>query len=96
MIYTIKFRESAAKEWNKLDPSLRRQFAKKLKERAANPRIDAAKLKGIPNCYKIKLRAVGYRLIYEVLDEEIIIVVCAVGKRDRSEIYDIAMRRLGF
>jgi mRNA interferase RelE/StbE len=39
MIYTIKFRESAAKEWDKLDKTLQQQFAKKLKKCCENPHI---------------------------------------------------------
>jgi len=37
--------------------------------------------------YKIKLRASGYRLVYEVIDQEICVMVIAVGKRDKSEVY---------
>ena len=39
MTYQIKFRESAAKEWEKLDHSIRRMFAKKLEERAYQARL---------------------------------------------------------
>lgn len=46
------------------------------------------------NCYKIKLRASGYRLVYEVIDSEIIIVVVAVGKRNRNDVYDSAKERV--
>ncbi|MDO5667746.1 MAG: hypothetical protein Q4G44_07995 [Alcaligenaceae bacterium] len=28
----------------------------------------SARLSGMPDCYKIKLRSVGYRLIYQVND----------------------------
>ncbi len=31
MTYTVKFREDALKEWNKLDKTIQQQFAKKLK-----------------------------------------------------------------
>ena len=45
------------------------------------------------NRYKIKLRSVGYRLVYEVRDNEMIVVVIAVGKRERSEVYGLADNR---
>ena len=32
--------------------------------------------------YKIKLRAVGYRLVYEVIDDELVVIVIEVGRRD--------------
>ncbi len=45
------------------------------------------------NRYKIKLRGVGYRLVYEVRDNELVIMVIAVGKRERSEVYRLADNR---
>ena len=45
------------------------------------------------NRYKIKLRGVGYRLVYDVRDNELIIVVIAAGKRERSEVYRLADNR---
>ncbi len=44
--------------------------------------------------YKIKLRASGFRLVYEVMDNVLIIAVVAVGKRERSEAYELASNRL--
>ena len=46
------------------------------------------------DCYKIKLRSAGYRLIYQVRDLEILVSVVAVGKRDRNQVYNIAAKRL--
>jgi mRNA interferase RelE/StbE len=39
------------------------------------------------------LRASGYRLVYEVDDEAIVIYVIAVGKRDRGIVYKKAEKR---
>jgi mRNA interferase RelE/StbE len=47
----------------------------------------------MPDCYKIKLRSSGYRLVYEVIDERIVVSVVAVGKRERSEVYERARKR---
>jgi len=94
MTYKIKFREAAAKEWQKLDREIQQQFAKKLKKCCENPHIPSAKLRGMPNCYKIKLRASGFRLVYEIIDECLIIAVVAVGKRERGDIYQLASQRL--
>ncbi|MBU9854367.1 type II toxin-antitoxin system RelE family toxin [Rahnella bonaserana] len=94
MTYTIKFRESAAKEWDKLDKALQQQFAKKLKKCCENPHVPSAKLRGMPGCYKIKLRASGFRLVYEVIDNVLIIAVVAVGKRELSDVYQLASERL--
>lgn len=48
----------------------------------------------MPNCYKIKLRAIGYRLVYEVIDSRVVVTVIAVGKRERSKVYGAAAKRL--
>lgn len=72
----------------------RLQFAKKLKERVNQPRVEADKLKGMPDCDKIKLRTAGYRLVYEVVDECLVVTVVAVGKRERNKAYTAAAGRL--
>lgn len=93
--YELDFNVKALKEWRKLDSSIRLQFAKKLKERLNQPRVEADKLKGMPDCYKIKLRTAGYRLVYEMVDERLVVTVVAVGKRERNKAYSVASGRLG-
>jgi len=93
MNYRIKFLPSALKEWKKLAPPIQKQFKKKLEERMTNPRNKASQLRGFKDVYKIKLRSVGYRLVYEVSESEIVIYVIAVGKRDRGLVYSKAEER---
>ena len=93
MTYKLKFLPAAMKEWGKLAPPLRSQFKKKLAERLENPHIPSAKLKGYDNIYKIKLRTAGYRLAYEVIDDEIVVYVLAIGKRDRDAVYKTLRKR---
>lgn len=45
-------------------------------------------------CYKIKLQKLGYRLIYRVLDEKLIVLVISVAKRDGEPVYKAAIKRL--
>ena len=90
MTYNLEFLDIALKEWRKLSPALREQFKKKLSERLKNPRVPAARLHGHTDRYKIKLRASGYRLVYQVIDEKIVLLVIAVGKRESSEVYQMA------
>ena len=92
MTYKLKFFESAYKEWQKLDPHVRKHFKMHLKKRLQNPCIESAKLRGYPNLYKIKLRSVGYRLAYLVEDRTISVYVICVGRR--FKIYEILNRRL--
>ena len=94
MIYKLLFRQDAEKEWKKLDNTIKLQFKKKLKERLLNPRIESARLNGMKDCYKIKLRSAGYRLVYEVRESEIVVSIVAIGKRDRNQVYKIASKRI--
>ena len=93
MTYNLKFKKQAFKEWQKLDINLRIQFKKKLKEILQNPCIPALSLSGKKHRYKVKLRNAGYRLVYEVRKEELIVIVIAIGKRERNCIYKIADNR---
>lgn len=93
MSYRLKFLPSALKEWNKLGSTIREQLKKKIQERLIQPVVPNDRLHGFQNHYKIKLRSSGYRLVYELEDASISIIVIAVGKRDRSEVYNKAKRR---
>ena len=93
MSYELDFLEEALEEWNKLNPSIKHPLKKKLMKVLENPRVPKNKLSGHPNRYKIKLRSVGYRLVYEVIDEEIVVLVIAVGKRENNAVYNTAGSR---
>lgn len=83
MTYKLKFLPAAAKQWKKLSHPIQSQFKKKLAERLKNTRVAWSKLSGFDSVYKIKLRLAGYRLAYEVVDDEILVYVLALGKREK-------------
>ena len=91
--YKLKFLLTALKEWKKLDPTIQGQLKKKLKERLQDPYVEASLLHGFENHYKIKLKASGYRLVYEVIKKEIVVLVIVVGKRDKNQVYKKAAQR---
>ena len=93
MSYKLKFLPTALKKWKKLDNTIQVQLKKKLKERLGAPHIPSSQLSGFENHYKIKLSASGYRLVYEVIDEEIYVLVIAIGKRDKSMVYKKSKKR---
>jgi mRNA interferase RelE/StbE len=64
-----------------------------LAERLENPHHASSKLSSQKARYKIKLRAIDYRLVYEVRDNELIVVVVSVGKRERNIVYKNAAQR---
>ena len=93
MTYELAFLEVSLKEWGKLDRNIKNQFKKKLEERLETPRVQSAKLHGHDDRYKIKLRSIGYRLVYQVNDDVLIVLVVAVGKRERNAVYKAAESR---
>ena len=94
MTYSLVFDARALKEWQKLGDTVRQQLKKKLAEVLLNPRIEANRLHSLPDCYKIKLRSSGYRLVYQVLDHEVVVFVVAVDRREREQAYRKADERL--
>lgn len=68
--YQLQFLPAAKAEWDKLDGSIRQQFA------------------------KVLLRSAGFRLVYRVNDDALVLLTIAVGKRDKSAVYDAAKLRM--
>lgn len=95
MTYKLKFHPLALKEWSKLGGTVQTQLKKKLAPLLIEPEpeVVASRLRGFENHYKIKLRTSGYRLVYEVINDELVVLVIAVGKRDKSSVYDQAKKR---
>ncbi|MCW7755487.1 type II toxin-antitoxin system RelE/ParE family toxin [Desulfobotulus sp. H1] len=93
MTYKLTFLPVALKEWKKLDPSIRVQLKKKLEEIIQNPKIPANRLRQFENHYKIKLKSSGYRLVYEVIESEIVVLVIVIGKREGNKVYEVAKLR---
>ena len=93
MSYKLEFVRDAFKEWKALDVSIQKQFKKKLVERLQEPEVASARLYGAQNRYKIKLRSAGFRLVYEVHQQEVLVLVVAVGKRERNAVYKAAAKR---
>jgi len=94
MTYELIFKTEALDEWKKLDNSIKIQLKKVLSKRLESPRVESAKLSSMQDCYKIKLRTTGYRLVYHVKDQTITVTVIAVGRRDKNSVYENAIKRL--
>ena len=76
--------EEVLGEWQQLDDSVKSQFKKRLSEQLIEPRIPSSRLSGHPGRYKIKLRHLGYRLVYEVPDERVVVPVVTLSSSPRS------------
>ena len=78
--------KNSSSEVNYINPMI--MLKKQLQKRLINPRVTSAKLHGdLDNFYKIKLRTLGYRLVYEVIDHKLVVLVIAVGKRNQDSVY---------
>lgn len=93
--YRLKFLPEALDEWNTLDGSVKEVLRKALKKRLDQPRTPGAQLHDdLRDCYKIKLRKQGYRLVYSVEDDALVVLVLAIDKRENMAAYRSAVERL--
>jgi mRNA interferase RelE/StbE len=68
---------------------------KLLKKRLDNPHVPGGALHGeLEGHYKIKLRKQGFRLVYAVEDDALVVMVMAVDKREDGLVYRSALARL--
>jgi len=93
--YRLKFLPPALDEWRALDGSVKEVLRKLLKKRLEQPRVPGAELHGpLRDCYKIKLLKQGYRLVYQIEDDVLVVLVLAIAKREDSVVYRLAVERL--
>ena len=93
--YRLQFVPSAWAEWQSLDGSVKEPLRKLLKKRLDNPHVPGAELHGaLAGYYKIKLKKQGYRLVYGVQDDILMVMVMAVDKREDSAAYQSALARV--
>jgi len=92
-MYTIKLTLVAAETIQKLDSNAQRQVINKIEALKQEPLLLGKPLQGPLKGYR-SIRAAGqrYRIIYNVIEEEIIVIIVAVGIRksgDKKDIYEL-------
>ena len=93
--YRLKFLPEALAEYQGLDGSVRATLKKLLAKRLDSPHVPGGELHGgLINCYKIKLLKQGVRLVYQVEDDALVVLVLAVDRREDNAVYKSAMARL--
>jgi mRNA interferase RelE/StbE len=86
--FRLKFVPDAWREWQALDGSIKLALKPLLAKRLQNPHLPGALLhRELAGCYKIKLLKQGYRLVYVVEDDELVVLVLSVGKREDNAAY---------
>ena len=83
MTYTVNIKPIAQRYLKKLSFSLQIRITKKLKGLETNPHQGTKKLQGYNNRYRIRMG--DYRIIYEIHDNILVVVVVEIGHR--SDIY---------
>jgi mRNA interferase RelE/StbE len=93
LMYKIKLTKIAAENLKKIDKKTLEQILKKIDSLKKEPNLIGKQLKG-PLKELRSVRAAGqrYRIIYKVINEEIIVIIIAVGIRkagDKKDIYEL-------
>ena len=101
-MYNIKLTKIAAENIQKIEKKSREKILSRISQLKDEPLLLGKALKGPLKEYR-SIRAAGqrYRIIYQVLENEIIVIVVAVGIRktgDKKDIYELMKKyiKVGF
>lgn len=84
--YSFKIKRRVLKTLRSLDKPVKERFYNKLMERCRNPHVPSAALHGdLAGCYKIRVG--HWRLVYQVIDKELVLLVILLGERDNDDVY---------
>lgn len=104
MPWEVEFAEEAKRDFRKLDPYNRKVVLKAIEKTAERPlpppdgigkplgNHASSKLSGF---FKIKLKNLGYRVVYSLIREKETMRVIVISIRDDDEVYREAERRIG-
>ncbi len=85
MPYQIKISDKARHLLKKLSDDLKEKMIAAIETLAVQPRPNGCKkLKGYQDTYRIRIG--NYRIVYQIKDKELLVLVLNLGKRDN--IYD--------
>jgi mRNA interferase RelE/StbE len=92
-MYSIKLTQIAAEQLKAIESNTLDQILHKIESLKQEPLLLGKPLKGLLREYR-SIRAAGqrYRIIYRVLNEEIVVIIVAVGIRkegDKKDIYEL-------
>ena len=98
MTYEIKFHEDALEEFLVLDGSVHKLVAKQIAKIADAPELgeELGNKNGIDltGCHKMYACQKKIRIVYEILENQIIMHIISVGKREDTQAYKSALLRL--
>lgn len=80
MAYNLEIKSSALKSLKKIPQPHRRRISKRIDQLAVDPRSqDAKKLSGEETLYRVRVG--DYRIVYEIKDDILLVLVIRIGSR---------------
>ena len=98
MPYKVVLTADAAQDFRSLDKSVKDQVARQLKKLGTSPELGEhlGRKAGLDltGYYKLYAARKAIRIIYRIVELEVIVEVVAIGKREDMAVYREAVRRL--
>lgn len=98
MRYKVLLTEEAAVDFRNLDGSVKQQVAVQLRKLEESPHLGQplGNLRGfdLSGYYKLYAARKSIRVIYRVLEDQVIVEVVGIGRRKNFEVYADVARRL--
>ena len=98
MRHSVVLTIAAAEDFRHLDGSLKEPVAKQLKKLETSPRLgehlgNRAGL-DLTGYYKLYAAKKSIRIVYRIIDQEILVEVVTIGRREDLAVYQEALKRL--
>lgn len=98
MPYKVVLTALAAQDFRSLDGSVKGQVARQLKKLETSPHLGEHLGKcgdlDLTGYYKLYAVRKSIRIVYRIVETEVIVEVVAIGKREDFEVYREAVRRI--
>lgn len=104
MTYRVEFSEAAVKDLEDVDNSSREIVLKTIQRVSENPLprseggygwpLGNKRNRNLTNLLKIKMRGIGYRVVYQLERTDTSMKIIVIGVRSDEEVYRIASERL--
>jgi len=92
-MYKVKLTQIAAANIRKLDKGTQSQVISKIEALKAEPLLLGKPLKGsLKDLRSVRAAGQRYRIIYKIIDKDIVVIIVAVGIRkegDKNDIYEL-------
>ena len=98
MPYKVVLTADAAQDFRDLDKSIKDQVARQLRKLETSPQLGEhlGRKAGfdLTGHYKLYAAKKAIRIIYRILEAEVVVEIVAIGKREDMAVYREAVRRL--